>query len=71
MDNLLAFLGLGSLIGLSIMFALWLEWLSLRALLHLMPGRAAERQADGPPPVSRRQVNLKSSTRLAPARMTS
>jgi len=33
------------LIGLSMMFALWLEWVSLRALLHLMPGRAREGRA--------------------------
>lgn len=41
MDNLIAFVGLGCLIALSMMFALLLEWLSLRALMHLMPGRAA------------------------------
>lgn len=42
MDNLVEFGGLASLIALSVMFALWLEWLALRALLRLMPRRAAE-----------------------------
>jgi hypothetical protein len=45
MENLIAFLGLGSLVGLSMMFALWLEWMSLRVLLDRMPGRRRERQA--------------------------
>lgn len=46
MDDLVEFVGLGSLIVLSMMFALSVEWLALRALLRLMPGRAAERRLD-------------------------
>lgn len=37
MQNIISFLGLGSVFGISIALALGLEWLSLRALMHLMP----------------------------------
>jgi len=69
MDNLIAFLGLGSLLGLSMLFALWLEWLTLRALLYLMPGRAAERQFDGAARPSHALTNLQSGRRLAPVKL--
>jgi hypothetical protein len=39
-ENVIGFLGVGSAIGVSILLALGLEWLSLRALMQLMPGRA-------------------------------
>jgi hypothetical protein len=65
MDNLVEFVGLGSLIALSMIFALWLEWLALRALLVLMPGRAHERQLDHADVVSRRAVHLAKVGQLA------
>jgi hypothetical protein len=43
MENVIGFLGVGSAIGISIVLSLGLEWLSLRALMHLMPGRAETR----------------------------
>lgn len=41
-ENIIGLLGVGSAIGLSIMLALGLEWLSLRALMCLMPGAAMQ-----------------------------
>lgn len=68
MDNLVEFVGLGSLIALSMMFALWLEWLALRALLRLMPGRAAERQLDEAAIESRRLGTRAKVGQLAPVK---
>jgi hypothetical protein len=42
MEKVIEFLGVGSAIGLSIMLALGLEWLSLRALMCLLPGPAMQ-----------------------------
>lgn len=44
MEDIIGFIEVGSAIGLSILLALGLEWLSLRALMLLMPGRAKEVQ---------------------------
>ena len=44
MENIIGFIGVGSAIGFSFVMALGLEWLSLRALMILMPGRAKEVQ---------------------------
>jgi hypothetical protein len=41
-EEIIGFIEVGSAIGLSILLALGLEWLSLRALMFLMPGRAKE-----------------------------
>jgi hypothetical protein len=43
-EEIIGFIEVGSAIGLSILLALGLEWLSLRALMFLMPGRAKEIQ---------------------------
>lgn len=58
MENIIGLLGVGSAIGLSILLALGLEWLSLRALMCLLPGPAIEpvrpsRKAMRPEQVSR------------------
>lgn len=68
MDNLVEFVGLGSLIGLSMLFALWLEWMALRVLLHLMPGRAGERRQDGQQAA---QLAPQLATQLAPVKVRS
>jgi hypothetical protein len=41
-EEIIGFIEVGSAIGLSVLLALGLEWLSLRALMFLMPGRAKE-----------------------------
>jgi hypothetical protein len=41
-EEIIGFIEVGSAIGFSILLALGLEWLSLRALMFLMPGRAKE-----------------------------
>jgi len=46
MQSIVGFLAVGSLVGASIVLALGLEWISLRALMHLMPGRPAEATAE-------------------------
>lgn len=69
MDNLVEFVGLGSLIALSMMFALWLEWLALRALLRLMPGRAAERQLDRAAMELRQPITRAKVRQLAPMKV--
>jgi hypothetical protein len=48
MENVIGFFGVGSAIGISIVVALGLEWLSLRALMHLMPGRLEARPSAKP-----------------------
>jgi hypothetical protein len=66
MGSIVGFLGVGCVIGISIGLALGLEWLSLRALMHLMPGQAAD------PAIGRTAVaNLTASGRLAVARPAS
>lgn len=45
MESIVEFLGVGGLIAASIALALGLEWVTLRALMHLMPGRAAQTTA--------------------------
>jgi hypothetical protein len=47
-ENVIGFLGVGSAIGISFLLALGLEWLSLRALMQLMPGRAEMRPSAQP-----------------------
>jgi hypothetical protein len=44
MENLIAFVGIGGVIGMSIALALGLEWLSLRALMYWMPGPNRQRE---------------------------
>jgi hypothetical protein len=66
MESIVGFLGVGSVIGISIGLALGLEWLSLRALMHLMPGQAADAAA-GRTAVA----NLTASGRLAVVRSAS
>jgi hypothetical protein len=66
MESIVGFLGVGSVIGISIALALGLEWLSLRALMHLMPGQAAD------PATGRTAVaNVTASGRLAVVRSAS
>jgi hypothetical protein len=43
-EDIIGFMGVGGAIGFSMLLALGLEWLSLRALMFLMPGRAKEVQ---------------------------
>lgn len=45
MENIIGFIGVGSAIGFSFVMALGLEWLCLRALMFLMPGRTEQRSA--------------------------
>jgi hypothetical protein len=47
-ENIIGFIGVGSAIGFSFVMALGLEWLSLRALMFLMPGPAKEVQSARP-----------------------
>jgi len=56
MESIVGFLGVGCVIGISIALALGLEWLSLRALMFVMPGQAADATA---------VANLTASGRLA------
>ena len=48
MESVIGFLGVGSAIGFSVALALGLEWLSLRALMLLMPGRTEMRPSAVP-----------------------
>ena len=48
MEEIIGFIEVGCAIGLSVLLALGLEWLSLRALMFLMPGRAKEVQPARP-----------------------
>lgn len=41
MKTILDFTGVASAIGISVALALWIEWLSLRGLMRLMPVRTA------------------------------
>ncbi|HLV95055.1 MAG TPA: hypothetical protein VKS44_07670 [Candidatus Acidoferrales bacterium] len=41
METILDFTGVASAIGISVALALWIEWLSLRGLMRLMPARTA------------------------------
>jgi hypothetical protein len=66
MESIVGFIGVGSVIGISIALALGLEWLSLRALVQLMPGQAADRAA-----VRTAVANLTASGRLAVVRSAS
>jgi hypothetical protein len=68
MESIVGFLGVGCVIGISIGLALGLEWLSLRALMYLMPGQAADAAAAA----ERTAVaSLTASGRLAVVRSTS
>jgi hypothetical protein len=66
MESIVGFLGVGCVIAISIGLALGLEWLSLRALMHLMPGEAADAAA-GRTAVA----NVTASGRLAAMRSAS
>lgn len=42
MNYFVDFVGVAGAIGLSVALALWIEWLTLRGLMRLMPARAVE-----------------------------
>lgn len=42
MNQAADFVGVVGAIGLSVVLALWLEWVSLRALMKLMPAKTVE-----------------------------
>lgn len=42
MNYAIDFAGVAGAIGLSVALALWLEWITLRGLMRLMPARAQE-----------------------------
>jgi len=50
MNYFVDFAGVAGAIGLSVALALWLEWVTLRGLMRLMPARAVESDAT---PISR------------------
>lgn len=41
MKTIMDFTGVAGAIGVSVALALWIEWLSLRGLMRLMPARTA------------------------------
>jgi hypothetical protein len=45
MNDVIDFAGVAGAIGLSVALALWLEWVTLRGLMRLMPARAVEMKA--------------------------
>ena len=45
MNYFVDFAGVAGAIGLSVALALWLEWVTLRGLMRLMPARAVESDA--------------------------
>lgn len=51
MEEIIGVIEVGSAIGFSVLLALGLEWLSLRALMFLMPGRAKEVKPARPSPL--------------------
>lgn len=53
MNYFVDFAGVAGAIGLSVALALWLEWVTLRGLMRLMPARAVESDAT---PISRAPV---------------
>ena len=53
MNYFVDFAGVAGAIGLSVALALWLEWVTLRLLMRLMPARAVESDVT---PISRRPV---------------
>ena len=64
MNQLFDFAGVASAIGLSVGLALWLEWLTLRGFMRLMPATRLELK---PAPASIVQVATDRSTRAKAA----
>jgi hypothetical protein len=64
-EDVIGFIEVGSAIGLSMLLALGLEWLSLRALMFLMPGRAKEVESARPNSVVEMTARPKQVSRWA------